>query len=240
MIPFAWSNYSRRMRSSILNPLHVGKIDRVQGRLVTGEVEGQLCIGLDVNTENGLIDKARFTCFGPTLLVAVAEALCTFIEGKTLSQAARLTDALIERELCDPKSNYTFSPEERIFFELVHIALASCLEKCTDIAPQVSTPIRQIESQSEVVDFDGLTNLQKIEQIEAILDEHIRPYIELDAGGLKVKELNGLSLLITYEGACTSCPASVGGTLNAITQVLRKYIHPSLQVEPDSVSLEGI
>ena len=39
-------------------------------------------------------------------------------------------------------------------------------------------------------------------------------------------------LIISYQGACTSCHASTGSTLSAIQKILRARVHPSLFVTP--------
>ena len=66
------------------------------------------------------------------------------------------------------------------------------------------------------------------------MKEEVQPYIELDAGGIEVPELkNGQEVVIAYQGACTTCPSSTGATLNAIQEILRARVHPSLTVKPD-------
>jgi NifU-like protein len=57
----------------------------------------------------------------------------------------------------------------------------------------------------------------------------------LDAGGVTVVNLiNDKELLISYQGACTSCYSSIGATLSYIQQVIRAKIHPDITVVPDS------
>ncbi|MCP4265610.1 MAG: NifU family protein, partial [Candidatus Brocadiaceae bacterium] len=64
------------------------------------------------------------------------------------------------------------------------------------------------------------------------IDKEIRPYIELDAGGIQIHELKDFELFISYEGACTSCHAATGSTLSAIQNILKSRIHPDLFVTP--------
>ena len=61
----------------------------------------------------------------------------------------------------------------------------------------------------------------KIAQIDALLDEKIRPYLASDGGWLEILELEDHTLKIRYQGACESCPSSLRGTLMAIENRIR-------------------
>ncbi len=70
----------------------------------------------------------------------------------------------------------------------------------------------------------------KIAQINALLDERIRPYLASDGGWLEVLELQDTTLMIRYEGACGSCPSSLTGTLMAIENMIKEEIDPAISV----------
>jgi len=70
----------------------------------------------------------------------------------------------------------------------------------------------------------------KIEQINELLDERIRPYLASDGGWLEVIGLEDSTLKIRYEGACGSCPSSLTGTLMAIENMIKEEIDPEIQV----------
>jgi Fe-S cluster biogenesis protein NfuA len=71
----------------------------------------------------------------------------------------------------------------------------------------------------------------KVREIEALLDERIRPYLAGDGGWLEIVELAGDELKIRYEGACGSCPSSLTGTLMAIENMIREEIDPAISVK---------
>jgi len=71
----------------------------------------------------------------------------------------------------------------------------------------------------------------EIAKIEAILDQTIRPALQMDGGDLQVIELAGNVLKIYYQGACGSCPSSSMGTMKAIENLLRDEYNPELVVE---------
>ncbi len=69
-----------------------------------------------------------------------------------------------------------------------------------------------------------------LDRINQILDEKVRPGLAMDGGGLEVLGLNGHKLLISYQGACGSCPSSLAGTLMAIEHMLKEDVDPEIEV----------
>jgi Fe-S cluster biogenesis protein NfuA len=70
----------------------------------------------------------------------------------------------------------------------------------------------------------------KLAEINALLDDRIRPYLAGDGGWLEVVDLEDHRLKIRYEGACGSCPSSLTGTLMAIENMIRDEIDPEIEV----------
>ncbi len=70
---------------------------------------------------------------------------------------------------------------------------------------------------------------QRLDMINALLDEQIRPYLQGDGGDLFVVGLEGNRLAVHYQGACGSCPSSISGTLAGI-EYLVKSIEPDIEV----------
>ncbi len=69
-----------------------------------------------------------------------------------------------------------------------------------------------------------------LDRINEILDEKIRPGLAGDGGGLEIIGLHDKKLMIRYQGACGSCPSSIGGTLMAIEQMLKEDVDAELEV----------
>jgi Fe-S cluster biogenesis protein NfuA len=69
----------------------------------------------------------------------------------------------------------------------------------------------------------------RLNQIELILDEEIRPYLQGDGGDLHVLGLSGNQLIVHYQGACGTCPSAMSGTLQGIEGRLR-MIEPDIEV----------
>lgn len=69
-------------------------------------------------------------------------------------------------------------------------------------------------------------------KINELLDQKVRPALAGDGGGLEVLGMEGMIVKIRYQGACGSCPSAISGTLIAIEGLLRRDIHPAIQVIP--------
>jgi Fe-S cluster biogenesis protein NfuA len=70
---------------------------------------------------------------------------------------------------------------------------------------------------------------ERLDKINEILDEQVRPYLQGDGGDLYVLGLQGNTLTVHYQGACGSCPSSLSGTLAGIESLVRQ-IEPDLEV----------
>ena len=70
----------------------------------------------------------------------------------------------------------------------------------------------------------------EVQQIEAVLDRTVRPYLQGDGGDLDVLAYENNRVVVSYVGACGTCPASVSGTLQAVQSVLRDEVNPEIEV----------
>jgi Fe-S cluster biogenesis protein NfuA len=112
-----------------------------------------------------------------------------------------------------------------------------------EILPALAVPIRAAESVG-IKNGNGkgagqavggaiaaaLDDEPKVREIEALLDERIRPYLAGDGGWLEIVGLDDNTLKIRYEGACGSCPSSLTGTLMAIENMIKDEIDPEIEV----------
>ena len=69
----------------------------------------------------------------------------------------------------------------------------------------------------------------RLDEINLLLDEQIRPYLQGDGGDLHILGLDGNQLTVHYQGACGTCPSSISGTLQGIGNLLRT-IEPDIEV----------
>jgi Fe-S cluster biogenesis protein NfuA len=105
-----------------------------------------------------------------------------------------------------------------------------------ELLKRLAEPIRSapavadIPAQESAGPVFGLGENPLLDRINEILDERIRPGLAGDGGGLEIIGLDDKKLLIRYQGACGSCPSSIGGTMMAIEYMLKEEVDPDIEV----------
>lgn len=111
-----------------------------------------------------------------------------------------------------------------------------------EILPALAVPIREAESVKStngngaaaavggaIAAAAGMDD-PIVREIDALLDERIRPYLAGDGGWLEIISFDDKTLRIRYQGACGSCPSSLTGTLMAIENMIKDQIDPDIEV----------
>ncbi len=86
----------------------------------------------------------------------------------------------------------------------------------------------------DVENFPSLSDREKLDAVEMVLNRSIRSNLAKDGGGVEVKGIEGNVIKILYQGACGSCPTSSTGTLQYIQSQLRQQLHQDLEVQAGS------
>lgn len=107
----------------------------------------------------------------------------------------------------------------------------------SELLRQLAPPIREAKTQTDAVEDEEVhatkevqeTDDPRLQEINQLLDEQVRPYLLADGGGLKILGLDGNRLKVHYQGACGTCPTATSGTLYAIESMVKR-IDPEIQV----------
>lgn len=249
---FSWKRYSKKLAQKIESPRHAGSFSSDEAkergmRLVIGK-EGSnssvVHLYLLVDENDGVIADAKFQVLGPSSLIGAAEVMCELLVRKNYDQALRLTAELIDKQVRDKTDTPAFPQETYLHLNAVIDAASQAAEQCLDI-PFVEVFVPAPLDPSAFGDgtgypgWDALTKEQKIIVIEQVIADDIRPYIELDAGGIEVVDfVEDRELIIAYQGACTSCHSATGSTLHAIQEILRAKVNSGITVIPDASFLK--
>ncbi len=247
---FPWSRYSKKLLAKIEKPRCVGFFTKEESdertmRLSIGK-EGAISDGNVVwlywliDPDDGIIVDAKFQVYGQSALIGAAEIVCELVIGKNYDQARRIGADLIDKHVRDKAELPAFPQETYPHLNLVISALDNAAEQCMDIPLAINyvAPPAPLDI-GEVLEggYPGWLELsipQKLHLIEETLTRDVRPYIELDAGGVEVLSLTDQhELHIAYKGSCTSCFSATGTTLSYIQQVLRAKVYPDIVVTPD-------
>lgn len=240
--PHFWELFSKKLRQKLDKLRYVGSFTEKEAmeknmRRVSGK-EGGIRFCWLVDETDGVIADAKFQAFGPIGLIAVAEIVSELVLRKNYNQASRITADLIDQHVRDKKDVPAFPKECHAYLNQALAAIDQAVQQCLDIPFSDDYDMTPIEADfgeipGGIPGWEDLSRQQKIRIIEEVVDKEIRPYVELDAGGVQIVDLKeDKEVIIAYEGSCTSCHSSTGSTLTAIQQILRSRVHPSLFVTP--------
>jgi Fe-S cluster biogenesis protein NfuA len=108
-----------------------------------------------------------------------------------------------------------------------------------ELVRKVAEPIRAapgVEQQSAVTAAAAtviadlnLADQQRLDAINQLINEQVRPSLQGDGGDLNVIGLDANLLSVHYQGACGTCPSSIAGTLRGIENLVRS-IEPNIDV----------
>lgn len=246
-----WKRYSKKLAEKIISARNGGyftsedacsrEMRCAEGRAGSVLEGSAAAFYLLVDALDGMIVDAKFQVFGPAHLIAAADILCELVIGKNYDQAKRIGAELIDKKVRDMPEVWAFPEETRNSLNLVIEALDIAVAGCADIplSETYVSPVPQNEGGGE--GYPGWLELsyeKKLAVIEEILNVEVRPYVELDAGGIEVQQLiDDKELVIAYQGSCTSCYSAIGTTLSTIQHIVQTKVHPSITVVPNMDSL---
>lgn len=244
---FPWSQYSAKATACIVRPRWAGFFTPEEAaerkmRLAIGE-EGRLGMGHMirfywlVDEADGILTDVKYQLFGQSALIAAAEGAAELLCGKNYDQAQRIGADLIDKQLRDTPRSPALPIETSGHFNLVLGAIEAAAQTCSDLplpdTYSLPTPLLSMEGEGHP-DYPTMSKKERLALIEGVIAEQIRPYAELDAGGIEIIDLaEGDKLHIAYQGSCTSCYAATGSTLTTIQGLLRALVSPTIAVIPN-------
>lgn len=76
----------------------------------------------------------------------------------------------------------------------------------------------------------GMTNIQRMHLIEAVIDDEIRPMLQADGGDIRLIDIDGTKILVKFMGMCSNCPSSQITLQNVVEAKLQEKVDPDLVV----------
>ena len=98
-------SYSHKVLDHYENPRNVGSLDQNDVAVGTGMVGAPACgdvMKLQIRVTNGIITDARFKTYGCGSAIASSSLVTEWVKGRTLDQAASITNSDIASELALP------------------------------------------------------------------------------------------------------------------------------------------
>lgn len=175
----------------------------------------------------GTVKDARFRSTAAGDLLAAYDAMCELAIGRTVAAAAtvspREVDTLLRAGGSEPAIPLTLDADTPFYV----------LRKAAERWQQAPVTV------SDLKPFADCGLFERVKRIEGVLDQHVRPALASDGGGLDLVDLKGDDLFVQYHGACGSCSSSVGGTLQFITDSLNNHLAAKLAVHVSGMDEEA-
>ena len=221
--------------------MRIAKADLINSKL---GVTIQLSLLFDET--DGVVSDCKYIGKAPLDLLAALELFSELCLRKNHDQLRRITAQILEKKLIEavPKQEGLPSYLQRWVNPLLE-TLDALIHQVEDL-PLPTTYVAPPEEMQQMLDSETyiyenwleLTAEQKLIILEEVIAKDVRPYVALDQGNVKPKELrSAFELIVEYEGSCTTCYSSTGATLSAIQEILRRKVHPDLVVTPDLTTL---
>ncbi len=302
-----WEQYSDKVADRMNNPRNFGELTeadagKLGGKLIVANEGAESCgdtvrLFWIVDEKTDVIKKAAFKSFGCGTAIAATDMMAEMCIGKTVDEAAKITNLDVEHALRDAEDVAAVPPQKmhcsvmayevikratsiyrnvdistleeadivcecaRVSLQMVEDAIRindltsveeitdytkagafckSCIQPgghekrehyLVDILARVRTEIERERNPERVQpdDFSKLSVVKQIRAIEAALDEHIRPALAHDGGGIELEDVQTdddgtVRVHLAYQGSCKGCAGSVAGTLTFVEQTLRKEV----------------
>lgn len=307
-----WEQYSNKVADRMNNPRNFGELteadaQKLGGRLVIANEGAESCgdtvrLFWIVDEATDTIKKATFKSFGCGTAIAATDMMAEMCVGKTVDEAAKITNLDVEHALRDEEDKAAVPPQKMhcsvMAYEVIKRATsiyrnvdiatldeADMVCECARVTLQVVEDvirINDLKTVEEVTDytkagafcksciqpgghekrkyylvdilarvraemererhpekaltddFATLSVVKQIKAIEAVLDEHIRPALARDGGGIELEDVqpgeNGqVNVHLSYKGSCKGCAGSAAGTLTFVEQTLRKNLSDKIR-----------
>lgn len=235
-----WDLYSSKMRKKIAHPKHAGKCFGED--FYNEKLSAAYKLEIFYDGDSQMFTSMKYMVTAGTFMTAILEALAECILHKKASsivhlRASDLLDTLEVYEIANLYDDGDIEDYIRFLSPYANHVIDSFNFLAEKLVPNTFTTPEGLSNFS--VEGEGIANFYELDKdvqiahVERVMEKDIRPYVELDDGGVKVKDLtrNGI-VLIEYEGNCTSCHAAGSTTLSAITSILKAKIHNTIEVLP--------
>ncbi len=93
-----------------------------------------------------------------------------------------------------------------------------------------NTPEKKEETTVEAEAPTNRTFNEKEQEIEALLNEYIKPAVESDGGAITLHSYVGNIVSVNLKGACSGCPSSTSTLKGGIESLLKQKVDPDIEV----------
>src|SRR5512145_1659642 len=144
-------------------------------------------------------------------------------EGEIVCKCFGLTDGFLKKVI---SQNRLHTAEQVTHFTKAGGACGGCIPKIKELIAEVLGEQQKLEPKRP----ERLTNLRKMQLIQEVLENEVRPQLWADGGDLELIDITGSNVQIAFRKACAGC-ASSGFTSRFVEQKLRELVADDITVE---------
>lgn len=144
-------------------------------------------------------------------------------EGEIVCKCFGLTDGFLKKVIAQ---NRLHTAEQVTHFTKAGGACGGCIPKIKELIAEVLGDQKQDTPKRP----EKLTNLRKMQLIQEVLENEVRPQLWADGGDLELIDIAGSTVQIAFRKACAGC-ASSGYTAKFVEQKLRDLVSEDITVE---------
>ncbi len=144
-------------------------------------------------------------------------------EGEIVCKCFGLTDGFLKKVI---GQNRLHTAEQVTHFTKAGGACGGCIPKIKELIAEVLGEQQKLEPKRP----ERLTNLRKMQLIQEVLENEVRPQLWADGGDLELIDIAGSNVQIAFRKACAGC-ASSSYTARFVEQKLRELVAEDISVE---------
>lgn len=144
-------------------------------------------------------------------------------EGNIVCKCFGLTDSFLKKIIA---TNKLHTAEQVTHFTKAGGACGACIDKIKETIAEVMEE-QAMEKQKRP---EKLTNMRKMQLIQSVLENEVRPQLWADGGDLELIDIDGAKVQVAFRKACAGCVSS-GSTTRFVEQKLRELVSEDIAVE---------
>jgi NifU-like protein len=146
-------------------------------------------------------------------------------EGKVVCRCFGVTDKLIEKVVREQNLK---TVEEVTHFTKAGGGCGGCHPEIEEIIARVHGGAKATRAKAAP---PPMTNLQRINRIQEIIANEIRPLLQADGGDIDLVDVDGKIVRVAFRGHCAWCPVSDVTLKSSVQAKLRELVDPEIIVE---------
>ncbi|HSH69493.1 MAG TPA: Fe-S cluster assembly protein NifU [Deferrisomatales bacterium] len=148
------------------------------------------------------------------------------LEGEVVCECFGVTDVQIRRTV---EENNLTTLEDVTHYTKAGGGCERCHPEIEEILAEVRG-VLEAKREEKPAAPKKLTNMQRIQLVQKVIDEEIRPSLQADGGDLELVDVDGTEVYVSLRGTCTHCPSSQITLKEGVEGRLKEIVDANIRV----------